>query len=187
MSTRFALLIVLFLVAGCSSSSEDETSPYAGEQDRSIKALSAEAIEGYLSGDGMGLAMAAELNRYPGPKHVLALAAELDLTNSQRARTQKIFEGMQTKAIRLGERIVEKEGSLDAMFAGQEADVEVLRRLTRDIATLQGDLRFAHLEAHLKMKNLLDEEQIERYDQLRGYDAAAPPGQQHQHHEGMEH
>ena len=187
MPTRFAFFITLLFVAGCSSSSEDETSPYVDEQDRAIKALSVEDIEGYLSGDGMGQALAAELNQYPGPKHVLALADELDLTNSQRARTKKIFEGMQTKAIRLGERIVEKETALNALFAGQEADVEVLRRLTRDLGTLQGDLRFAHLEAHMKMKDLLNEEQIARYDQLRGYDASAPPGQQHQHHEGMEH
>ena len=131
----------------------------------------------------MGLAKAAELNHYPGPKHVLALADELELTNRQRTRTQRIFEGMQDEAIRLGERIVEKEGRLDALFADQEAEPGGARALLREIGALQGELRFAHLEAHLKMKGLLTDEQIQRYDQLRGYDASAPPGQQHSHDE----
>ena len=179
MPTRLSMLIVLLLVAGCSSSSEDATSPYAGEQGRTIKALSAQDIEGYLSGQGMGLAKAAEFNHYPGPKHVLALADELGLTNAQRARTERIFERMQAEAIRLGERIVEKEDDLDALFADQEAEPGGTRRLTREIGALQGDLRFVHLETHLKMKDLLTDEQIQRYDQLRGYDASTPPGQQH--------
>ena len=178
---KSGIILTLLLVAGCSSSPEESTSPYVDEQSRTIKTLSAEDVEGYLSGQGMGLAKAAELNHYPGPKHVLALADELDLTNRQRGRTKKVFEGMQAEAIRLGERIVEKEGTLDALFADQEADPGETRRLLREIGALQSDLRFAHLEAHLKMRDLLTDEQIRRYDQLRGYDASAPPGQQHSH------
>ena len=34
-------------------------------------------------------------------------------------------------------------------------------------------------EVYLKMTDLLTEEQVQRYDQLRGYNASAPPGQQH--------
>ena len=179
---KSSIILALLLVAvGCGSSSDDAASPYAGEQGRAIKSLSAQDVEGYLSGDGMGLAKAAELNHYPGPKHALALADELELTNRQRGRTQKIFNKMQDEAVRLGERIVEKEGALDALFANEKADPGGTRLLLREIAALQGDLRFAHLEAHLKMKDLLTDEQIQRYDQLRGYDASAPPGQQHSH------
>jgi hypothetical protein len=36
-----------------------------------------------LKGEGMGMAKAAELNGYPGPTHVLTLAKELALTESQ--------------------------------------------------------------------------------------------------------
>ncbi len=169
----------LVVAAGCGSSSEETTSRYAGEQGRAIKALSAEDVEGYLSGQGMGLARAAELNHYPGPKHVLALADELGLTDAQRARIERIFEKMQTEAIRLGKRILEKEGRLDALFADREADPGGTRVLAREIGAFRGDLRFVHLEAHLKMKDLLTEEQVQRYDQLRGYNASAPPGQQH--------
>jgi hypothetical protein len=53
--------------------------PYAWEQTRAIKALSDEDIAALRQGEGMGMGMgmakAAELNGYPGPVHVLALAA----------------------------------------------------------------------------------------------------------------
>ena len=49
-------------------------SPYVGLEAREIKALSEEQRQELLDGHGMGLALAAELNHYPGPKHVLELA-----------------------------------------------------------------------------------------------------------------
>ena len=47
-------------------------------QTRSIKALSDQQIADLGAGRGMGLALAAELNGYPGPSHVLELADKLD-------------------------------------------------------------------------------------------------------------
>src|SRR5690349_61947 len=58
-------------------------SPYAGQQSRSVKALAEEDIAALQNGDGMGMAKAAELNGYPGPRHVLALVTELRLTEAQ--------------------------------------------------------------------------------------------------------
>ena len=58
--------------------------PYAGQQARTIKALSDEDIAALRKGEGMGMAKAAELNGYPGPIHVLTLSSELKLTDSQR-------------------------------------------------------------------------------------------------------
>ncbi len=197
MNLRFLCLMLLLggLVAGCQSSHEGHTpasadstaSPYAGQETRTIKALSAEDIEGYLTGQGMGLAKAAELNRYPGPKHVLALADELGLDEGQRRRTRRIFEAMEADAIALGRKIVDQEQALDALFAEASADEGPVRDLLHEIGELQADLRLVHLRAHLKMKALLTAEQVTLYDQLRGYDASAPPGQHHQHHEGMQH
>ena len=46
-------------------------SPYAGEESRAIKSLSASEIQALRQGHGMGYAKAAELNHYPGPRHVL--------------------------------------------------------------------------------------------------------------------
>jgi hypothetical protein len=63
--------------------------PYAGMQGRSIKALSDQQIADLNTGRGMGLALAAELNGYPGPSHVLELADKLELSAEQRASMQR--------------------------------------------------------------------------------------------------
>ena len=60
-----------------------QTSPYAGQQSREVKSLSAQDIDDLLNGRGMALAKAGELNGYPGPLHVLELASELRLTDEQ--------------------------------------------------------------------------------------------------------
>jgi len=54
-------------------------SPYAHTQSAEIPTLTDEEIAQLRNGDGMGLARAAELNRYPGPKHTLELGEQLAL------------------------------------------------------------------------------------------------------------
>jgi len=46
----------------------------------------------------MGLAKAAELNGYPGPKHVLELAGPLKLTSAQVAATEATYRRMNSRA-----------------------------------------------------------------------------------------
>src|SRR6266478_9941548 len=70
------------------------TRPYAGLQARPIKALSAEQIADLKAGRGMSLALAAELNGYPAPRHVLELAEPLQLSAAQRARTADLMAAM---------------------------------------------------------------------------------------------
>jgi YHS domain-containing protein len=65
----------------------------------------------------MGFAKAAELNHYPGPKHVLELADHLRLSEEQRRKTQAVFEEMNSKAVNLGKQLIEKEQLLDSRFA----------------------------------------------------------------------
>jgi len=84
--------------------------PYAGLQARSIKALSEQQIADLRAGRGMGLALAAELNGYPGPMHVLETADALDLSGQQRTKMQELFAAMKAEAIPLGERLITQEG-----------------------------------------------------------------------------
>jgi hypothetical protein len=72
--------------------------PYAGQEARTIKALSDDDIAALRKGEGMGMAKAAELNGYPGPVHVLALAAQLGLTETQQRDVRAIFERMSAAA-----------------------------------------------------------------------------------------
>jgi Spy/CpxP family protein refolding chaperone len=155
--------------------------PYAGQQARTIKALSDEDIAALRKGEGMGMAKAAELNGYPGPAHVLALAAQLGLTESQRREVSAIFDRMSAAAKLLGGELIAREQALDQLFAKGEITTERLAAETPAIAELQGRLRAVHLAAHLETRALLQPDQIARYEQLRGYGDPATPAQHHHH------
>lgn len=142
---------------------------YAGEQKRSIKALSDDMIDGYRMGRGMGMAKAAELNHYPGPMHILDMKAKLQLTSEQISQLQAIFEIMHTEAVSNGNRLIDEEQALDDIFAKGVADSSMVQSLTARIGELHAKIRFAHLNAHVKAQKILSKEQIALYDQERGY------------------
>ena len=143
--------------------------PYAGMQTRSIKALSDQQIADLRAGRGMGLALAAELNGYPGPSHVLELADKLDLSSDQRASIQRLFASMKEEAMPLGAKLLEQEADLDKQFARHTATPESLKTATAAVAATQGELRDTHLKYHLSTVALLSSDQMQRYAELRGY------------------
>ncbi|MGT2440954.1 hypothetical protein ACU4GH_39930 [Bradyrhizobium betae] len=69
-------------------------SPYAGMQGRAVKALSKQQVADLSQGRGMGMALAAELNGYPGPSHVLELAEKLELRPDQVSAVRSLFDSM---------------------------------------------------------------------------------------------
>jgi hypothetical protein len=144
-------------------------SPYANQEQSGIAALSQQEKEDLENGAGMGLARAAELNRYPGPKHVLELAEELNLSEEQLTEVERIHAEMLAEAQRVGREILEKESHLDQRFAHRHIDEPTLRQLTHELGVLYGELRHGHLAAHLQVTSILTQEQIEAYDSLRGY------------------
>jgi len=157
-------------------------SPYAGMQARSIKALSEQQIADLKAGRGMGLALPAELNGYPGPAHVLELSDQLGLSAEQKARIQGLFDSMKAEAVPLGERLLEQEAALDQQFAGHSITPERLRVATVAIGVTQGKLQETHLKYHLQTSQILTPDQIQRYSELRGYGSTVPTQHQHQHH-----
>ena len=56
------------------------------------------------AGRGMGLALAAELNGYPGPSHVLVFADQLRLSSEQRTKVQEMFAAMKSETTPIGDR-----------------------------------------------------------------------------------
>lgn len=143
--------------------------PYAREQSREIKALSAEEIKQYLSGAGMGYAKAAELNHFPGPMHVLELADRMQLSAEQRAATKQLMDAHKAEARAIGGRLVDAERTLQALFRSGKVEQGPLGKAVHDAAVLQGEYRLSHLETHRRMRGLLTQEQVARYDELRGY------------------
>ena len=176
----FCLLVLLApALAGAAT-----PSPYASQETRQIKALSAEERENLLTGRGMGYAMAAELNGYPGPVHVLELSRELGLNADQRSKSDTLFKSMERRAKNFGRQLVDAEQALDVLFASKRITPSLLTEALTRIGELQARVRTAHLEAHLEQTRILTPEQVALYIKLRGYAVAAPAsgaGQQHKH------
>ena len=171
---RFVLCCIFVSFFGLTQSHAQ--SPYVGQELRSIKSLSRQQISDYLSGKKMGLAKAAELNGFPGPAHVLELGMQLKLTQEQKAKSEVLFQTMQSRAIAIGKKLVEEERSLDKLFASRAVTVPLLASSLDRIGRLQGQLRQVHLEAHLEQTTLLTQHQIAKYSELRGYIASGRHG-----------
>ena len=154
--------------------------PYSGQQARSIKALSEDDVKQYLNGAGMGYARAAELNRFPGPMHVLELADKLSLTGAQRSQTESLMAAHKAEARQLGHKVVEAERALDALFRSERVGEKDLALHVSAVAQAQAGYRLSHLETHRRMRALLTPRQVARYDELRGYaQTAAEPAHKH--------
>ena len=151
-------------------------SPYVGQVNAPIKALTAEEQSALLDGQGAGLAKAAELNGYPGPKHVLELSGQLGLSEAQLQATQALFDRMRAGARAEGAALVEAERALDGLYASKAATPESVNAQLARIEALRARLRGLHLNAHLEQAALLTRHQIAMYAQIRGYGTA-----NHQH------
>lgn len=170
-------LVVGFL-AGCGTSGAAReaasnmcptTSPYAGGSSSSVPSLTTQEVDDLLAGRGMGMARAAELNGYPGPRHVLDLQSELDLDADVVAKTEQLFREMQAAAQPLGAQVVEKEKELGELYASRSIDETALPPKIDELGALMAQLRVVHLRTHIRMASLLSPEQIAKYRQLRGY------------------
>lgn len=172
-------LIPLACVCSALALAQGEQQPYAGEETRSIKSLSSAEVERLEAGEGMGLALAAELNHYPGPRHVLELAEELGLSEEQRKLTQEIHDDMRATAIHLGKSLVQAEARLDRAFASESIDVDTLTAMLEEIGQIRVQIRYTHLAAHIFQRKLLETQQVDKYDRLRGYGSDAVDHSRH--------
>jgi hypothetical protein len=168
---RVLLAAVIVLLAGSVLAQEHQHkhAPYAGLQARAVKALSDQQIDDLRAGRGMGLALAAELNGYPGPLHVIELADRIGLSADQRQRVQQLYEAMKEEAISVGEELISAETALDRAFKDRTITPERLADLSAAIGNTQGELRAVHLKYHLSTAELLTSDQSRRYAELRGY------------------
>lgn len=154
-------------------------SPYAGQEILGIKALSQDDIDGLIAGAGTpfgGMAKPAELNGYPGPRHVLDAveAGEFELSDAQQAEVEALYDAMRAEAISLGEEIIAVEQEIDDAFVDGSVTEASLAEKTLESATLYGQLRTVHLRYHLLMVDILSPEQIAQYNDLRGYTSGDP-------------
>ena len=186
-SARISFPLAMTLLVGLVACTETPAprarrQSYAGLERRSIAALAPQQVARLLAGEGLGYALAAELNHYPGPRHVLELRHQLDLTVKQEQTISDIRRAMTEKAKILGRRLVVLEMKLDEHFESGTITRRGLARLTRQIAEVQGRLRETHLQAHLEVQKILSRKQISLYDAARGYSSAHPSSRRHRGH-----
>src|SRR5947209_5271202 len=168
---RIILAVVAVMVLGGWAAAQHHhgDTPYAGLHQRAIKALSEQQLADLRTGRGMGLALSAELNGYPGPLHVLQLADELRLNPGLRENIRDLFAAMKAEAVPAGETLIAHEIALDRAFADRTISPDSLANLTGEIGQAEGRLRAIHLKYHLMTTDLLSPSQRERYAELRGY------------------
>jgi hypothetical protein len=177
-------MLLALALAAIGTSASGQTSPdqpYAELQQRQIKAMSSDQLAELRDGHGMGLALVAELNGYPGPRHVLDLSDALALTGQQRAGIERLFAAMKAEAVALGERLIAAERNLDREFAERTISLERLQQTTAAIAAIRGELRNTHLKHHVMTEALLTPQQIRRYAELRGYAGGSSGHPKHRH------
>ena len=139
---------IFAISAGCASL--PGASPYAGQEARQIKALSATEIAAYVEGKGQGFAKPAELNGYPGPMHVLELADQLALTEQQKEASKALLVKHKTEARELGVAYVSAEAALEKLFASRLATPEALGVAIENSAKIHSLIRGAYLQTHLQ-------------------------------------
>jgi Heavy-metal resistance len=147
-------------------------SSYAALASRSVKALSDEQIADLRAAKGMGYALAAELNGYPGPMHVLQLADQLNLSPAQRSELETQVAAMKREASALGEDVITLETELDRLFVSRSVTPTSLQQVSEKIGQKQAALRVAHLKYHLSSAASLSAGQVQHYNVLRGYNGA---------------
>ncbi len=173
--------ILLFPAVTARAASDTGATPYAGQEQREIKTLSAKDIDDLLNGRGWGFAKAAELNGLPGPAHLLELKHKIGLSAKQTAKIEALFSRMKEEAVPLGRKLVALERRLNEAFSSRDVTPKALNAQLAEIAKTRGALRFVHLSIHLQTPKILSRHQIASYNRLRGYDL---DGGNKPHHRG---
>ena len=173
---------MMLFIAGTAVAQDSLLSPYRASGSGDVRGLTRQEIADLEAGRGMGLARAAELSGYPGPRHVLdaAQAGRLQLSADQARQLQQVFDGMAARAQRLGTLVLDEERDLERAFRSARIGPPDLEARVSRIAGLHGQLRAVHLEAHLATRAILTDDQVQRYNELRGYTEHPPD---HRHHD----
>lgn len=170
---KLILLISAFILSVNSLTAQNKKSVSAADTSAAtpeyspVKSLSSEEYKSYQNGDEMGMARAAELNNYPSPAKALAIAKELKLNDSQRAQLQAAEDALDFKAKEMGRYILQHEKKLNDLFSTGKANEGSVIYYCNQIGLYQGELRNAHLQAHLKARRILTAEQLKKISRAK--------------------
>jgi Spy/CpxP family protein refolding chaperone len=166
-----ALALVLVTAAstpaqhGTAGHSHTGSTPSTGHL--AAQACQAEFDSVIADGRGFGLAFAADQNGYPGPLHVLELKDRLRLTSEQEGRAQALLDAMFAEARPKSARLLAAEAQLRDLFARRTVDDTSLAAAVAAVEHARADVRLVHLRTHLKMRDVLTEDQRLMYHAAR--------------------
>jgi hypothetical protein len=140
--------------------------------DVDLKGLTKEEIRGWREGRAMTQARVAEKNHYPAPYFALKMVSELALFEDQIAPMRAIHDTLHRRTMQLGRQLLDEETKLELYFEDQEKDPPKLAAIVRESARLRGEIRLMHLEADIETRKILSQDQLVKYEALRGFDPA---------------
>ena len=184
-----ALLVAVALVTSPAVAQDDDSSMSKGRMQQMhgqaeggmqgmggmLSGVSEQEKEMLLKGGGLGAGMIAMTNGYPGPKHVLEMGDELELTAAQRESIGTIYGKVKAESVKLGTELVEKDEALAALFTSGSVSTKDVEKRSREIGELQGRLRAAHLNAHVQTHAELTPAQLAKLPTMQ---------EMHQMHQG---
>lgn len=91
------------------------------------------------------------------------------MTPEQVEAIERVYQQMRKEAIDEGERLISREQALEGAFSNRAVTEGTLRDMLEVIEESRSNLRYIHLAAHLRTLEILTDDQIARYNTLRGY------------------
>lgn len=137
--------------------------------------MSAQDMERFLKGDDVGEGLPAETFGYPNPKAVLELERDLELTSEQKNKLQGIYRKMIFEASYVGKKLVAEELALDNFFRSGSLNADQLGNRIERIGGFRWRFRWAYLSAYVAARQVLTEDQLKKYQQLKAKASPATP------------
>ncbi len=87
------------------------------------------------------MAKLAALNGYPGPRHVLDLETNLQLSEQQKNEINLIYNDMNATAKKNGSTLIDVEEQLSSLFTNKTITNSTLYQSVQESASIYGKLR----------------------------------------------
>jgi len=161
-------LLPLFIVVLIYASAKAQTQPDSAAKHSPLKTLSYEQYNALINGDDIyGMSLAAELNHYPLPDKILKFKKELNLGPLQITKISAIAKELHRKKLEMGLTIIDNEKTIDSLFRTNKVDNGSLIFYANRYGLYQGEIRNAILQACLATRNLLSQQQVNKFEALQ--------------------